>query len=109
MDPRILILDDSTSSVDTETEHAIQTALARLMRGRTTFVIAQRLTTLKNADRIVVLEDGRIAELGDHAGLLARSRIYREIYEMQFRPQEEEERRRATAARARPPSGGGGL
>jgi ATP-binding cassette subfamily B protein len=109
MDPRILILDDSTSSVDTETEHAIQTALARLMRGRTTFVIAQRLTTLKNADRIVVLEDGRIAELGDHAGLLARSRIYREIYEMQFRPQEEEERRRATAARARPGSGGGGL
>ena len=109
MDPRILILDDSTSSVDTETEHAIQTALARLMRGRTTFVIAQRLTTLKNADRIVVLEDGRIAELGDHAGLLARSRIYREIYEMQFRPQEEEERRRATAARVRPGSGGGGL
>ena len=109
MDPRILILDDSTSSVDTETEHAIQTALARLMRGRTTFVIAQRLTTLKNADRIVVLEDGRIAELGDHAGLLARSRIYREIYEMQFRPQEEEERRRATAARARPRSGGGGF
>ena len=109
MDPRILILDDSTSSVDTETEHAIQTALARLMRGRTTFVIAQRLTTLKNADRIVVLEDGRIAELGDHAGLLARSRIYREIYEMQFRPQEEEERRRAAAARVRPGSGGGGL
>lgn len=89
MDPRILILDDSTSSVDTETEHAIQAALERLMRGRTTFVIAQRLTTLKNADRIVVLDDGRIVEEGDHATLLKTSRIYREIYELQFRPQED--------------------
>ena len=94
MDPRVLILDDSTSSVDTETEHAIQTALARLMKGRTTFVIAQRLATLKNADRIVVLDEGRIADAGDHDALLRRSRIYREIYELQFRPQEEEEKRR---------------
>jgi ATP-binding cassette subfamily B protein len=95
MDPRVLILDDSTSSVDTETEYAIQTALARLMKGRTTFVIAQRLATLKNADRIVVLDEGRVADAGDHDALLRRSRIYREIYELQFRPQEEEERRRA--------------
>lgn len=95
MDPRILILDDSTSSVDTETEYAIQLALARLMKGRTTFVIAQRLATLKNADRIVVLDDGRITDIGDHEVLLGRSRIYREIYELQFRPQEEEERRKA--------------
>jgi len=94
MDPRVLILDDSTSSVDTETEHAIQTALARLMKGRTTFVIAQRLATLKNVDRIVVLDEGRIADAGDHDALLRRSRIYREIYELQFRPQEEEEKRR---------------
>jgi len=90
MDPRILILDDSTSSVDTETEQAIQRALARLMKGRTTFVIAQRLTTLRQADRIVVLERGRIVDEGGHDELLARSRIYREIYELQFRPQEEE-------------------
>ncbi len=94
MDPRVLILDDSTSSVDTETEYAIQTALARLMKDRTTFVIAQRLATLKNADRIVVLDEGRVADAGDHDALLRRSRIYREIYELQFRPQEEEERRR---------------
>ncbi len=97
MDPRILILDDSTSSVDTETEHAIQLALARLMKDRTTFVIAQRLATLKNADRIVVLDDGRIADIGDHEALLIRSRIYREIYELQFRPQEEEEEERRKA------------
>lgn len=89
MDPRILILDDSTSSVDTETEHAIQAALRRLMVGRTTFVIAQRLATLKSADRIVVLEEGRIVDEGDHAALLSRSRIYREIYGLQFRPQED--------------------
>jgi len=98
MDPKILILDDSTSSVDTETEHAIQKALARLMQGRTTFVIAQRLTTLKNADRIVILDEGRVVDEGDHETLLRRSRIYREIYELQFRPQEEEQRRRARAA-----------
>jgi ABC-type multidrug transport system fused ATPase/permease subunit len=89
MDPRILILDDSTSSVDTETEYAIQVALARLMRDRTTFVIAQRLATLKNADRIIVLDLGRIVDSGDHVGLLQRSRIYRDIYELQFRPQED--------------------
>ncbi|HCJ11250.1 MAG TPA: hypothetical protein DHW14_08850, partial [Clostridiales bacterium] len=65
-------------------------ALARLMKGRTTFVIAQRLTTLRQADRIVVLERGRIVDEGGHDELLARSRIYREIYELQFRPQEEE-------------------
>ncbi len=99
MDPRILILDDSTSSVDTETEHAIQLALGRLMKGRTTFVIAQRLATLKNAGRIVVLDDGRITDIGTHEDLLARSRIYREIYELQFRPQEEEARRRERGQR----------
>jgi len=92
MNPRILILDDSTSSVDTETENAIQAALARLMRGRTTFVIAQRLTTLKNADRILVLDEGRIVDEGDHGSLMRTSRIYREIYELQFRPQEDEGR-----------------
>ena len=96
MDPRLLILDDSTSSVDTETEYQIQQALANLMRGRTTFVIAQRLSTIKNADQIVVLEDGEIVEQGTHAELLETGRIYRQIYEMQLRPQDQTE----TATRA---------
>ncbi|MFQ6015994.1 MAG: ABC transporter ATP-binding protein [Anaerolineae bacterium] len=89
LDPPILILDDSTSSVDTETEYLIQQALATLMRGRTTFVIAQRLTTVLNADQIIVLDDGRIAEQGTHEELLARGGLYREIYDLQLREQEE--------------------
>jgi ATP-binding cassette subfamily B protein len=88
-DPRILILDDSTSSVDTETEHIIQEALAILMEGRTTFVIAQRLLTLKNADQILVLDHGRIVERGSHDELLAGDGLYREIYDLQLRDQEE--------------------
>lgn len=88
-DPRILILDDSTSSVDTETEHLIQEALAVLMAGRTTFVIAQRLLTLKNADRILVLDHGRIVERGTHETLLARDGLYRQIYDLQLKDQEE--------------------
>ncbi|MGW8319430.1 MAG: ABC transporter ATP-binding protein [Candidatus Promineifilaceae bacterium] len=88
-DPRILILDDSTSSVDTETEYLIQQALVNLMQGRTTFVIAQRLLTLKNADRILVLDRGRIAEGGTHLELLARQGLYRQIYDLQLRDQEE--------------------
>jgi len=88
-DPRILILDDSTSSVDTETEHLIQEALAELMKGRTTFVIAQRLLTLKHADCILVLQDGCIAERGDHETLLAQDGLYRQIYDLQLKDQEE--------------------
>ena len=87
-DPRILILDDSTSSVDTETEHLIQEALAVLMEGRTTFVIAQRLLTLKNADQILVLENGRIVQRGTHHELLAEGGRYREIYDLQLKDQE---------------------
>ncbi len=87
--PRILILDDSTSSVDTETEHIIQQALAVIMQGRTTFVIAQRLLTLKSADMILVLDKGRIVQRGTHAELLAQSGLYREIYDLQLRDQEE--------------------
>jgi ATP-binding cassette subfamily B protein len=95
-DPRILILDDATSSVDTETEALIQEALARLMRGRTSFVIAQRLSTIRQADQVLILENGRIAARGRrtaehtaHDELLQTSGLYAEIYHRQLRPQEE--------------------
>ena len=88
-DPRILILDDSTSSVDTETEHLIQEALDVLMEGRTTFIIAQRLLTLKNADYILVLDKGEIVERGAHDSLLVQDGLYRQIYDLQLRDQEE--------------------
>ncbi|CAG0946806.1 putative ABC transporter ATP-binding protein [Anaerolineae bacterium] len=87
-DPRILILDDATSSVDTETEHLIQMALERLMRGRTSFVIAQRLSTLRMADLILVLDQGRIAARGTHEELLRTSGLYAEIYHQQLRKDE---------------------
>ncbi len=89
MDPRVLILDDSTSSVDTETEHLIQKTLAGLMQGRTTFVIAQRLRTVKMADQILVLRDGEIVERGRHEQLLRRGGLYRQIYDLELRDQEE--------------------
>jgi ATP-binding cassette subfamily B multidrug efflux pump len=82
--PPVLILDDSTSSVDVETETKIQDALERIMQERTSFVIAQRISTVLNADKILVLEDGRIAAEGTHRELLASSPIYREIYESQL-------------------------
>lgn len=89
MNPRILVLDDSTSSVDTQTEHSIQKALATLMEGRTTLIIAQRLSTVKQADMILVMDGGRIVEQGSHADLLAKNGLYRQIYELQLRDQEE--------------------
>jgi ABC-type multidrug transport system fused ATPase/permease subunit len=83
-DPRILILDEATSSVDTVTEVLIQEALLRLLSGRTAIVIAHRLSTVRHADLICVVEDGRLAERGQHAELLARGGKYRELYERQF-------------------------
>ena len=82
--PRILILDDSTSAVDVETEAKIETALDELMAGRTSFVIAQRISTVLNADKIVVLEGGQIAACGTHSELIASSPIYQEIYQSQL-------------------------
>jgi ATP-binding cassette subfamily B multidrug efflux pump len=88
MDPRILILDDSTSSVDTQTERLIQRALDNLMEGRTTFVIAHRLSTVRRADLILVMDGGRIVERGKHSALLSQDGLYRQIYELQLRDQE---------------------
>jgi ATP-binding cassette subfamily B protein len=82
--PTVLILDDSTSSVDVETEVKIQDALEDLMQNRTSFVIAQRISTVLKADKILVLDDGRIVAEGRHSELLASSPIYREIYDSQL-------------------------
>ena len=84
LDPRILILDDSTSSVDLKTEAHIQAALERLMKNRTSFVIAQRISTVQTADRIIVLDKGRVAAIGKHADLLECEPIYSEIYHSQL-------------------------
>jgi subfamily B ATP-binding cassette protein MsbA len=83
-DPAILILDEATSSVDSESEMLIQQAMERVMRGRTTFVIAHRLSTVKHADKIVALEEGRIAEIGDHASLLREGGVYRQLHDLQY-------------------------
>jgi ATP-binding cassette subfamily B protein len=89
LDPPILILDDSTSSVDVETERRIHQAMLAVMRGRTTFVIAHRLSTVRAADLIVVLQHGEIVERGTHQELIAQGGMYRDIYELQLRPQAE--------------------
>jgi ABC-type multidrug transport system fused ATPase/permease subunit len=82
--PRILILDEATSSVDTQTERTIQQALATLLKGRTSFVIAHRLSTVVSADRIVVIQGGRIVEQGTHSELLAKAGIYYQLYRTGF-------------------------
>jgi ATP-binding cassette subfamily B protein len=89
LDPPILVLDDATSSVDVETERLIHEAMVAVMQGRTTFVIAHRLSTVRQADLILVLRDGEIVERGAHRDLLARRGLYHDIYELQLRPQED--------------------
>ena len=83
-DPRILILDEATSALDSQSEKLIQDATEKLMRNRTAIVIAHRLSTVVNANRIFVMDKGRVVDIGSHAELLARPGIYRDLYQLQF-------------------------
>lgn len=103
IDPRILILDDATSSVDTQTEHLIQQALEHIMHGRTTFVIAQRMSTILKADQIIVLKEGEIIQRGTHESLLAEGDLYEEIYKLQLEEQERVRRQAIIAGTIRIP------
>ena len=89
LDPPILVLDDSTSSVDAQTEELIRIALEEVMCNRTTFIIANRISSVHMADQILVMKNGKIAERGTHSHLVETSPIYREIYDLQLRPQKE--------------------
>ena len=89
-DPKILILDEATSNLDTESERLIQRSLRTLMAGRTSFVIAHRLSTIAGADKIVVIDKGRIVEQGTHEELMERSGRYQQMVELQTRPPAEE-------------------
>ncbi len=84
-DPRILIMDEATSSIDAYTELIIQKAMDKILEGRTSIVIAHRLSTVRNADKIVVIEGGRIVEMGSHNELLEKGSLYKKLYEMQFK------------------------
>ena len=83
-DPAILILDEATSSLDSESEQLIQEALDKLLKGRTSFVIAHRLSTVRNANQVLVLDEGQIVERGKHAELIAKNGLYADLYNRQF-------------------------
>ena len=87
--PPMLILDEATSSIDTRTEIRIQKAFNTLMEGRTSFIVAHRLSTIRNADVILVMRDGNIVEQGDHESLLAKNGFYAELYRSQFTDEEQ--------------------
>lgn len=82
--PPMLILDEATSSIDTRTELKIQDAFARLMQGRTSFIVAHRLSTIQNADKILVMKDGNIVEQGNHTELIEKNGFYAKLYNSQF-------------------------
>ena len=82
--PKVMILDEATSSIDTKTEKEIQTAIARVMQGRTSFVIAHRLSTIRNADLILVMDKGDIIEKGNHEELIQKNSFYAKLYNAQF-------------------------
>jgi len=90
--PRILILDDSTSSVDTETEAEIREALKRLMEDRTTFIIAHRIQSIMNADQILVMDKGKIIQVGKHNELMKYDGMYRQIFDIQTKIEQELEK-----------------
>src|SRR5205823_5055238 len=87
-DPKILILDEATSSVDTETEFRVRDALTRMVEGRTSIVIAHRLSTVQRADKILVMHKSRLREMGSHQQLLAQRGIYWKLYQLQYKDQE---------------------
>jgi ATP-binding cassette subfamily B protein len=82
-DPRLLVLDEATSALDAESEHLVKEALDRLRRGRTTLIIAHRLSTVKDADRVLVMDGGRIVQSGEHAVLMRQEGLYKRLVERQ--------------------------
>jgi ATP-binding cassette subfamily B multidrug efflux pump len=87
-EPQVLILDEATSSVDTETEFRVRDALSRMVEGRTSVIVAHRLSTIQRADKIIVMHKGQVREVGNHQELLARRGIYYKLYQLQYKDQE---------------------